>query len=139
MLLASIFEAKLETVLMGKSGNWKPSKSEDRLDWHSKAIVSVEIRMKIRLSGLPVAINMGIAKYSWVATYEVLREKAEEVAWWRLLWFQHTIPKHSTEYWPYGATQGNGIAIMCSVEAAMRVEITYSSSVHLRKESSLSL
>ena len=64
MLLASIFEAKLETVLMGKSGNWKPSKSEDRLDWHSKAIVSVEIRMKIRLSGLPVATNMGIAKYS---------------------------------------------------------------------------
>ena len=40
MLLASIFEAKLETVLMGKSGNWKPTKSEDRLDWHSKAIVS---------------------------------------------------------------------------------------------------
>ena len=51
MLLASIFEAKLETVLMGKSGNWKPSKSEDKLDWHSKAIVSIEIRMKIRLSG----------------------------------------------------------------------------------------
>ena len=37
---ASIFEAKLETVLMGKSGNWKPTKSEDRFDWHSKAIVS---------------------------------------------------------------------------------------------------
>ena len=99
----------------------------------------VEIRIKIRLSGLPVATNMGIAKYSLVATYEDHREKAEEVARWRLLWFQHTIPKHSIEYWPNGATQGNEIAIMCSVEAALRVEFTYLSSVHLRKESSLSL
>ena len=69
-----------------------------------------------------------------MATYEVLRERAEEVARWRLFWFQHAIPKHSIEYWPYGATQGNGIAIMCSVEAALRAEITYSSSVHLQKE-----
>lgn len=77
--------------------------------------------------------------YSYAATYEEVREKAEEVAWWKVLWFQHTIPKHLFIGWPvilnklstrdrliqWGYT---GVGIV------LRVEITLSLNVHSLKE-----
>jgi hypothetical protein len=33
-------------------------------------------------------------KYSCAATLEEIRDKSQEAEWWKLIWFQLTIPKH---------------------------------------------
>jgi hypothetical protein len=55
------------------------------------------VELKERDEAVWLASNSG--KFNSAATWDILRKKRNEVAWWPLLWFLLNIPRHSFIGW----------------------------------------
>jgi hypothetical protein len=87
-------EAKLSTVICNGDWYWRPARSD----------ASVEIQSKL------AEVHFGDGDHLiWTAskkgefvssdTWQVLREKKDQIEWWKIIWFPLAIPKHAFILW----------------------------------------
>jgi hypothetical protein len=68
----------------------------------SKALVEIQARLhEVRFGPYDKPVWTVSRKGSYVSseTWDFLREKKEEVVWWKMMWFPHAIPKHAFNLW----------------------------------------
>ncbi|XP_059442158.1 uncharacterized protein LOC132174537 [Corylus avellana] len=87
-------EAKLSSVIHNGSWFWKPARSDDLVDIQASLL-------EISLWPIDKPIWTASRKGVFVSsdTWEALREKKEQITWWKLVWFPFAIPKHDFILW----------------------------------------
>ncbi|XP_059430260.1 uncharacterized protein LOC132163900 [Corylus avellana] len=90
----STVEAKLSSVILNGEWHWRPARSDALVEIQARL---PEIRFAPYDNPLWTASRKGI--YVSSETWELLREKKEEIAWWKLVWFSYAIPKHAFILW----------------------------------------
>ncbi|XP_059451249.1 uncharacterized protein LOC132182059 [Corylus avellana] len=86
--------AKLSSVILNGEWHWRPARSD--------ALVEIQARLpEIRFAPYDKPVWTASRKGIFVSseTWELLREKKEEIAWWKLVWFSYAIPKHAFILW----------------------------------------
>jgi hypothetical protein len=87
-------EAKLSSVIHNGDWFWRPARSE--------GLVDIQARLpEINLGPADNPIWTASRKSHFVSsdTWEVLREKKEQITWWKLVWFPCAIPKQAFLLW----------------------------------------
>jgi hypothetical protein len=124
-------EAKLASVIRNGDWLWKPARSE--------ALVEIQARhSEISLGSVDNPIWTTSKKGYYVSsdTWEVLRDKKEQVEWWKLVWFPMAIPKQAFILWlvmKERLVTGDrllrwgykGMSIACSAKISWKVVLTY--------------
>jgi hypothetical protein len=90
----SKIEAKLSTVLKKENWNWRPAQSED--------LVEIQSRLSLVEIGEKDVQKWVISKpgrYTNSETWETLRDRQMQMAWWKLIWFPLAIPKQAFVLW----------------------------------------
>ena len=92
--VASNPKAKVDYVLKDKTWIWGPARSD--------ALVTIQCQLflvKLKDEDKALWQTTKSGKFSCATTYAKIRDKSNEVEWWKLLWFHLTISKHSFIGW----------------------------------------
>jgi hypothetical protein len=90
----SSVEARLSSVIHDGEWFWRPARSE--------ALVDIQTRLtEIKLGHCDNPIWIASRKGIYVSsdTWEALREKRDQIEWWKLVWFSLAIPKQAFILW----------------------------------------
>ena len=91
---ASSLNAKVSSILQNKEWCWRPARSEDLVDIHSKLSL-----VQIKDSDRAIWLLNSSGKFNCADTWQHLRGKQAEVQWWKLIWFNKAIPRHGFIGW----------------------------------------
>lgn len=84
----STLNATFNSVIKKGDWCWKPTRSED--------LVAIQSRLPdVHLGDVdkPIWTITSKCVYESVGTWNYMRNKKQEIRWWPLIWFPHTIPK----------------------------------------------
>jgi hypothetical protein len=90
----SSVEARLSSVIHDGEWVWRPARSE--------ALVDIQTRLtEIKLGHCDKPIWIASRKGIYVSsdTWEALREKRDQIEWWKIVWFSLAIPKQAFILW----------------------------------------
>ena len=90
----SCVEAKLPTVICNGDWFWKPERSDAFVEIQSKL---VEVRFGV--GDHPIWIVSKTGGFVSSDTWWALRDKKDQIEWWKLVWFPFAIPKHAFILW----------------------------------------
>jgi hypothetical protein len=90
----SNLKAKLSSVILNGDWYWRPARSDALVEIQSKLH-----EVDFGPSDTPVWTVSKNGSYVSFETWNFLRDKKEEVDWWRLVWFPYVVAKHAFIVW----------------------------------------